>query len=231
MSRRAALVALAAFIAACAGDEPLLAPVVTPCPISSRDVDAYTASLADLVVRQLRLDALERHEMVSVSFALAADGSASDIRATRTSRPAAAREAIRAAAAAAPYPPPSFDPKACLTGGRATLWLVGHARCDDLAASAYVDAVSARVQRAVVSAGVTAPEHERIALRVAIDRQGAVTAISVIDAPSPQRAKRVAAIARRLSPFAAPGAGVSECLVEQPFFVWVELRGASVSAQ
>jgi len=223
MTRRAAWLALAAFTAACAGDAPL-APTIAPCPVPSADVDAYTAQLADLVVAQLRLDALDRHEMVSVSFALAADGSASDIRVARGARPAVAHEAVRATAAAAPYPPPTFDPKACLTGGRATLWLVGSYRCDEDARTAYVDAVSERVRRAVAKAGVTAPEREKVALRVAIDRSGAITAIGVRDAASVQRGERVATVARRLSPFAAPSDAIVDCVVGQPFFVWVELR-------
>ena len=230
MSRRVVLLALAA-LAACARDEPLLAPAVAPCPVSPAEVDAYTARLAELVVHQLQENALERHEMVSISFALGADGSASEIRAARGARPAAAREAVRATAAAAPYPRPAFDPRTCLAGGRATLWLVGHAGCDDFTASAYVDTVSARVQRAVADAGVTAPDPEKIALRIAIDRQGAVTEISVLETPPTRRAKRVAAIARRLSPFAAPADAIRDCVVEQPFFLWVELRGGPGSTR
>src|SRR5262245_60063176 len=104
---------------------------VRKCTASSEAVNFYVAQIAGLASNKARHDVLEPREMVYVSFAVSADGSASDFRLARPSRQAAAEEVLRAAAAAAPYPAPPFDPTACLEGGRATIWLVGFIRCDE----------------------------------------------------------------------------------------------------
>lgn len=195
------------------------------CTASKQAVDAYVERIAGLVSNRARHDVLEPREMVYVSFAVSADGSASDFRLARPSRPAAADEVLRAAAAAAPYPRPPFDPAACLVGGRATIWLVGHVRCDETRANEYTEAVASRIQRAVHEAGITAPETEKIALRVKIDRNGAADSIKVHDARSAEAGARVAEIARKLAPFEAPGDSIAQCVADRPFFVWVHLPG------
>ncbi len=214
---------VAALSFACAGDGR--APSRAACTASKQAVDAYVERIAGLVSNKSRHDVLEPREMVYVSFAVGADGAASEFRLARPSRPAAAEEVLRAAAAAAPYPPPPFDPQACLAGGRATIWLVGHVRCDEARASEYTAAVASRIQRAVTEAAITTPQSEKVTLRVKIDRQGAARAITVHDAQSAELSERIAAVARKLAPFEAPGDSIAQCVADQPFFVWIELPG------
>ena len=103
--RRVAHLALTLLVAGCADDLALSHPVLE-CTASNEAVDAYVARIAGLVSNQSRSGILNAHESVDVSFALAGDGSASDFRLMRPSRPAAAEEVLRAAAAASPYPRP-----------------------------------------------------------------------------------------------------------------------------
>jgi hypothetical protein len=181
--------------------------------------------IAGLASNKSRHDVLEPREMVYVSFALAADGSASDFRLERPSRPAAGQEVLRAAAAAAPYPKPSFDPQACLADGRAIIWLVGFIRCDDTRSQEYTAAVAKRIQGAVDAAGLTALEPDKVALRVKIDGGGQAIAITVHDVHSAEAGERVAAVARSLSPFEVPDESVRQCVADHPFFVWIGLPG------
>jgi hypothetical protein len=210
------------FVAGCAGERGSRS--ARECTASSAAVDDYLGRIAALVSNESRSDVLEPRETVAVSFALSADGSASDFRLARPSRPAAAEEILRAAAAAAPYPRPPFDPRACLVGGRATIGIFGILRCDETRASEYMDAVASRVQRAVGEAGITAPQQETVALRVKIDRKGAADSIKVHDAQTAELGERVAAVALELAPFEAPGDSIAQCVSDRPFFVWIRLR-------
>jgi hypothetical protein len=221
-----ALLAVGVLVLACAGDGALFPKPALECSASSKAVDAYLGRIADLASNKARGDVLARHESGTISFALGADGSASDLRVVRASRPAVGQEVLRAAAAAAPYPRPPFDPIACLRGGRAEIGLFGIMRCDEARSNAYVDAVGTRILDAVKRAGITAAEREKIALRIKIDRQGD-PAIAVQDAPSAESGERVASIARKLAPFEPPDDSIAECISDQAFFVWVELPGTS----
>src|SRR5262245_27374069 len=194
------------------------------CTASSQAVDAYVGRIAGLASNQARDDVLEPYESVSVSFALSADGSASEFRLARPSRPAAGEEVLRAATAAAPYPRPPFDPQACLVGGRATIGVIGPRRCDNTRASEYTDTVASRIQRAVGDAGIAAPETQDVALRVKVGRKGESASIQVHDARSAEMGERVAAVARKLA-FEAPGDSITQCVADHPFFVWIRLTG------
>lgn len=218
-----AISAAVLFVAGCA-DGGAASPA-RGCTASNEAVDHYVERIAGLVSNQARDDVLEPRETVHVSFALAADGSASDFRLARPSRPAAAEEVLRAAAAAAPYPRPPFDPAACLFGGRATISLFGIVRCDGTRASEYSDALASRIQRAVQEAAITAPQNEQIALRVKIGRNGAVDSVKVHDAQSAEAGERAAAVVRKLTPFEAPGESIAQCVADQPLFLWIELPG------
>jgi hypothetical protein len=218
----AILLTVAMLVAACAGSSHSH----RPCTASKEAVDDYLARAAALASNKALHDVLEPHEMVYVSFALAADGSASDFRLDRPSRPAAGEEILRAAAAAAPYSRPPFDPAACLWDGRVQISIVGHIRCDETRASAYTGAVAERIQDAINSAGLTgAPEPDKVALKVKIDQSGKAIAITVHDAHSTEVGERVAALARTLSPFGAPDDSIRQCVSDHPFFVWVGLPG------
>jgi hypothetical protein len=197
---------------------------IRECTASERAIDAYVERIAALASNKMRGDVLEPRETIFISFALASDGSASEFRLARPSRPAAAEEVLRAAAAASPYPRPPFDPKVCLIGGRATISIFGIVRCDDTRASEYTNAVAARIQRAISEAGITALQGEKkVALRVKIDRKGVADSIKVHDAQSAETGERVAAVARKLAPFEAPGDSIAQCVADQPFFVWIEV--------
>jgi hypothetical protein len=219
-----ALLGFAALVVACAGDGLALSHAPRECTASSEAVDAYVARINGLVSNRARSDILEPRESAWVSFALGRDGSASEFRVERTKRSAAGQEVLRAAAAAAPYPRPPFDPLACLVGGRATIGLIGLKRCDDTRVDEYTEMVSTRIQRAVAEAGIAAPEGDKIALRVKIDREGAPV-ISVLDAQSGEVGERVAVVARELAPFEAPDDSVAQCVADSPIFVWIELPG------
>jgi hypothetical protein len=185
-------------------------------------VDDYVARIAGLVSNQSRNDVLDAHETVDLSFALAANGAPSEFRVERAARPAAGAEVLRAATAAAPFPRPPFDPEACLWSGRVTIQMIGHLRCNDRLTDEFTEAVSARIQGAVERAGELTLEGDKIALRIRIDRSGA-PAITVHDAKSAAVGERVAAIARGLAPFDAPGDAIAQCVADHPFFVWIEL--------
>jgi CRISPR/Cas system-associated endoribonuclease Cas2 len=223
ISTPATRLAAAVLLAGCAGEGGSRSARV--CTASNQAIDAYVARIAGLASNQARGDVLEPREMVQVSFAIATDGAASDFRLVRPSRPAAAEEVLRAAAAAAPYPRPPFDPAACLVGGRATIWLIGDVRCDGTRADEYTEAVALRIQRAVSEARITAPQSEKIALRVKLDRNGAADSIRVHDAQSAEIGDRVAEVARKLAPFEAPGDAIAQCVADRPFFVWIHLSG------
>jgi hypothetical protein len=210
-------------LAGCAGEGASRS--ARPCTASSQAVDAYVERIAGLVSNKARDDVLEPRETISVSFALAADGSASDFRLARPSRPAAAEEILRAAAAASPYPRPPFDPAACLIGGRATISIFGIVRCNMTRATEYTDAVASRIQRAVHEAAIIAPQSEQIALRVKVDRNGAIESVKVHDAQSADAGERAAAVVRKLAPFEAPGDSIAQCVVDHPLFIWVQLPG------
>jgi hypothetical protein len=227
IAMRVALGLLAAWLASCHGEPLLRVPAARDCALSDEAVNRYLHGVAGLVSNQSRSDALARHEQASVSFVLAADGTASDFRVERAGRPAAAQEVLRAAVAAAPYSPPPFDPKACLLGGRAVVSLVGYARCDDALASEYAAAVAGRIQDAVNAAEIAAPESERVALRIRIDPHGVATAITLLDAKSSEAGERVAAVARKLSPYETPADSIRECVADLPFFVWIGLPGST----
>jgi hypothetical protein len=217
--------ALGALALACSGDALIPQPV-TECAASNEAVDAYLSRIAGIASNHASDGILARHESATISFALAADGSASDFRVEKARRPAAGAEVLRAAAAASPYPRPPFDPKACLVGGRAKIGLIGHARCDETRQDAYIEAVSTRILRAVTKAQVTATQREKISLRMKIDRQGAPS-IAVQDAQTPELGERVAALARSLAPYEAPDDAIAECVSDLAFFVWIELPGTT----
>jgi len=213
---------IAVLIVGCAGDAASRSH--GRCTASREYVDDYSARIAALASNKSRSDVLGRHETGTVSFELAADGSVSDLRVERATRPAVGSEVLRAVAAAAPYPRPPFDPQACFFGGRAQIGLIGHMRCDETRMNAYTDAVILRIREAVARAGIAPIEREKIALRIKIDRQG-TPAITVQDAPSAESGERVASVARKLAPFQPPDDSIVECISDSPFFVWIELPG------
>jgi hypothetical protein len=221
--------AFALLFAGCADEFAGLPPSrsVRECTASREAVDAYVFRISGLVSNHMRTDVLVRRETVYVSFELAADGRASDFRVVSAKRPEAGQEVLRAAQAAMPYPRPPFDPQACLRGARATISIIGHTRCDEARANEYTQAVATRIQDAVNAAGVTAPEHEKVALRIKVDRQGAASSVTVHDAKSAEAAGRVAEIARKIAPYEAPGDSIAECVADLPFFVWIELLGST----
>lgn len=216
----------ALFFAGCAGDGLEPSRAARPCTASNAAVDDYLSRIGGIASNHARGDVLARHETGRVSFALGADGSASDFRVVRASRPAVGEEVLRAAAAAAPYPQPPFDPIACLTGGRAEIGLFGIMRCDETRSDAYTDLVSSQILDAVQRAEIRVPERERIALRIKVDRHGVPT-IAVQDAPSVESGERVALVARKVGPFEPPDESIVECISDQPFWVWIELRGST----
>jgi hypothetical protein len=216
-------VALLALLGVGCADDLALSHPVRECTATSRAIDAYVTEIAGLVSNRTRDDVLEGHETVSLSFALGADGSASEFQVPRASRPAAGQEVLRAAAAAAPYPRPPFDPKACLVGGRATISLIGHMRCDDTVADEYTDVVANQSQKAAIAAELYAPEQEQVALRIKVSREGAPS-ITVHDAKSTEAGEQLAALARAV-PFETPGDSIAECVADHPFFVWIQLPG------
>lgn len=168
---------------------------------------------------------LWRREQGFVSFALAADGSASEFRVSRAPRPEVGEVVLQAAIAAAPYPRPPFDPVACLFDGRAEIGILSFGRCDAARGDAYTGAIAKKIQNAVNAAGLTAPaERAQVALRMKVSREGAAT-IAVHDAPSNASGAQVAAIAQKLSPFEAPADSIRECVADQSFFVWIMLPG------
>ena len=116
---------------------------------------------------------------------------------------ASGQEVLRAVAAAAPYPRPPFDPKACLEGGRATIGLIGLKRCDETRLDEYTEKIVTRIQHAVAEAGVSAPEGDKVTLRVQIDREGA-PAIKVLDAQSADVGRARRSGRARARPFEAP---------------------------
>jgi len=226
ISFRATLIALALLASACAGGSGS-SRSHGPCTVRNEVIDDYQARAASRASNKARSDVLEPHETVYVSFALAADGSASDFRLDRPSRLEAGQEILRAATAATPYPKPPFDPEACLWNGRVAFSIVGHIRCDATRASAYTDAVGARLQSAINSAGLVGLEPDKVTLKVKIDARGNVLAISVHDAKSAELGERVAALARTLSPLEAPHDSIRQCVADHPFFIWVGLPGTT----
>jgi hypothetical protein len=217
--------ALALLVAGCA-DDLALSPSFHECTASDDAVDAYLGRIAGLASNRSRADVLEPHESATVSFVLGHDGSASEFRVERAKRSEAGQEVLRAVAAAAPYPRPPFDPKVCLEGGRATIGLIGHKRCDETRLDEYTEKIVTRIQRGVSEAGVSAPDGDKVTLRVQIDREGA-PAIKVLDAQSADVGERVVAAALELAPFEAPDDSVAQCVADSPFFVWIELPGVS----
>lgn len=222
-----ALVAGAA-LAACGGGPLFDARSARYCEASNAAIDDYVQRISALVSNKARpSDVLRRREQVLVSFALAADGSASDFRVERTPRPEAGAEISRAAVAAAPFPRPAFDPGVCFHGSRATIGIISYAGCDDARADEYTSRISHQIQSAVNAAGLMAPaERAQVALRIKLIREGAA-AITVHDAPSEESGTQVAAIAQKLAPFETPADSIRECVADQSFFVWITLPGLS----
>jgi hypothetical protein len=216
----------ALLVAGCAGDGLAPARPARQCTASDEAISAYLSRIAGIASNHTRSDVAARHESGVVSFALAADGSVSELRVERASRPAMGEAVLRAVAAGSPYPRPPFDPLACLVGGRAQIGLISHGRCDEARSTAYIDAVSARILEAVRRAELTALEREKISLRIKVDRQGTPT-IAVQDAPSAESGERVASLARSLAPFEPPDESIADCVSDQPFWVWIELPGTS----
>jgi hypothetical protein len=226
-SFRVILLTLPLLGSACAGGSGATRAHHRPCTVRNEVIDDYQARAAARASNKSRDDVLEAHETVYVSFALGADGSASDFRLDRPSRAEAGQEILRAAAAAAPYPKPPFDPEACLWKGRLAFSIIGHIRCDSTRASAYTDAVGLRLRNAIHSAGLVGLEPEKVTLKVKIDARGNVQAITVHDAKTAELGERVATLARALSPLEAPGDSIRQCVADLPFFIWVDLPGTT----
>jgi hypothetical protein len=231
VSRRAGLLVVGALalagLASCSG-EPLFATRGRrDCAAPRLAIDHYLQDVAARVSNRMRGDVLARHEQVFVSFAFADDGAPTDFRVERADRPAAREAVLQAAAAAAPLPRAPFDPQACVHGGRATISLIGHSRCDETLGSEYNANVARRIQDAVNAEAITAVEPDRVTLRVRIDHEGVITEVTVRDARDAQVAERVAAVARRLGRFEAPRDVIVECVSDQPIFVWISLPGLS----
>jgi outer membrane biosynthesis protein TonB len=223
-----ALLACAPLVAACSGG-PLVARRGTPgaCDAPDAAVENYLYGVVARAINAMDPGILHRHQQVTVSFVLAADGSATDIRVIHASTPAAASEGARAVRAASPYRPPPFSPSACLIGARAQVTLFSSGRCDSSRADPYIDAVSAAIAKALLAPGFAgAPGAGRVTLRIKAGAEGgALASVSVHDAESAEAGAKALAAARELSPLPPPGESIRECVADQPFFVWLEVPG------
>lgn len=215
-----AVLAVAALAAACASH-----PRVGECTASEEVVDAYLTNIMNRASDEMSSTSLARYEQVTLSVAIEADGTVSDVRVLSASTPAAADEGKRAVLATAPYSPPPFDPRACLFVGRAEFSIHSSGRCDDALAERYTDDVTERVMQAVDASGIDQQYPGQVVLRIDIATTGAVKAVKIQRAESREAGKKIAALARALPPFEPPGDAIRECVADSPLLIWIDLPG------
>ena len=159
----------------------------------------------------------------TIAFEIAADGSVSHLALMSASTPVAAEAARDAVRTAAPYPPPLFDMKACLIGGRAEVSVYSSGKCDEPRADRYLDAVAAGIQTAVVKKGVAAKYDGDVILRLDIARDGFLNSVVVQRADSDEAGAAVAAAARGLSRFEPPDELIQDCVAGNHLLIWIPL--------
>ena len=191
------------------------------CDAKAELIETYLGRVAARASNAMSPAALGRTEQVTVAFEISPSGVPERVSVVTASTPLAAEAARYAVVSGGPYTPPPFSQKACLLAGRISISLYNSAKCDQSLANAYVEEVSAAVQKAMDEKGLRPSSSDgNVILRVDIAHDGSLEAIAIQVDNAERSGDAIAALARARSPFGAPHELIRECVADSPFFLW-----------
>lgn len=170
---------------------------------------------------------LQKHEQVTVSLYLNADGSVARADVVRASSLEAAAVGVHAFQSASPYPPPPLGYRDCLVDTRLLYTLVSYGPvCDTATVLTYANLIAQMIAEALRHDSFSAePGSGEVSLRLTLDGEGKLEDAGISAAESPEAAAKAVEAAEKLSPFPAPDDSFRYCIEGSPFNIGVKVEG------